>query len=99
MCHILTPGMPVVTFRDISVFLCCCTCSSLFLSGSKFHTTMAQLKIEGQGFTKTITLNGGHKMPMFGLGFFLSEPEKVVDITVEALQNGYRLLDSAVIYG
>ncbi|XP_020902740.1 uncharacterized protein LOC110241225 isoform X2 [Exaiptasia diaphana] len=60
---------------------------------------MSNLTIEGHGFGRTITLNDGYRIPMFGLGLFRCEPKQAVDITAESLQKGYRLLDTAVFYG
>lgn len=47
-----------------------------------------------------VTLNDGNKMPQLGLGVFqvpdLEVAEKVV---TDALQTGYRLIDTAAAYG
>lgn len=59
---------------------------------------MSALKIEGQGFGRTITLNDGYKMPMFGLGCFQSEPEKAVSAAEFSLKHGYQMIDTAVMY-
>ncbi|PVD38178.1 hypothetical protein C0Q70_00789 [Pomacea canaliculata] len=53
-------------------------------------------------FSSTIKLNNGMEMPLFGLGVFRSEAgqsgpaERAVAC---ALQNGYRMVDTATIYG
>lgn len=67
------------------------------LAASNFHTAMSKLTVEGQGFSRTVTLNDGHKMPVFGLGLY--KCQQTVEITSQCLQNGYRLLDTAVGYG
>ena len=50
----------------------------------------------------TITLNDGVVMPMFGLGTYMLSTGAgggAETITSFALQNGYRLLDTATFYG
>ena len=52
--------------------------------------------------TSTVTLNDGVVMPMFGLGTYsLSSGDggEAETVTSFALQNGYRLVDTAVYYG
>jgi diketogulonate reductase-like aldo/keto reductase len=44
------------------------------------------------------TLNNGIEMPAFGLGVFRSEPEKTVAAVRSAVENGYRLIDTAAAY-
>ena len=44
------------------------------------------------------TLNNGMKMPMAGIGTFLLTPDEAEDSCVSALQNGYRLIDTANAY-
>ena len=55
--------------------------------------------MEGEGLLKIVCLNDGHKMPMFGLGvwnnFTVGEALKA---TKFALQNGYRMIDTAAYY-
>lgn len=65
----------------------------------KIHTLMHKLNIEGHGFKRTIELNDGHKIPLFGLGLYRCEPTEAEDITSRSLQIGYKLLDTAVYYG
>lgn len=52
--------------------------------------------------SSTITLNDGVVMPLFGLGTFLLSSGRggeAETISSFALQNGYRLLDTATFYG
>ena len=54
------------------------------------------------GLSSTITLNDGVVMPMFGLGTYMLSSGaggRAETITSFALQNGYRLLDTATLYG
>jgi hypothetical protein len=44
-------------------------------------------------------LHSGHKMPMLGLGLWQMKREVCANITYEAIKNGYRLIDSAEVYG
>lgn len=46
----------------------------------------------------SVTLNNGIKMPIVGLGTFLSKPEEVYNAVLVALKNGYRHIDTAMIY-
>ena len=54
------------------------------------------------GLSSSITLNDGVVMPMFGLGTYMlsSGAGGIAEtITSFSLQNGYRLLDTATLYG
>jgi len=54
------------------------------------------------GLSSTITLNDGVVMPMFGLGTYQLSTGAgggAETITSFALQNGYRLVDTATFYG
>ena len=44
------------------------------------------------------TLNNGVKMPMAGIGTFLLTPDEAEASVISALQNGYRLIDTANAY-
>ncbi len=45
-----------------------------------------------------VTLNNGVKMPMAGIGTFLLTPDEAETSVLSALQNGYRLIDTANAY-
>ena len=56
--------------------------------------------MEGEGFLKKITLNDGHKMPMFGLGVWNYHARgEALKAAKFALQCGYRMIDTAKYYG
>ncbi|SFU59905.1 Aldo/keto reductase [Pustulibacterium marinum] len=46
-----------------------------------------------------ITLNDGNKIPQLGFGTYKAAEQEGIDSVKFALQNGYRLLDTAAIYG
>ncbi|WP_417510833.1 aldo/keto reductase [Microbacterium sp.] len=47
----------------------------------------------------TITLNDGHSIPQLGYGVFKVDPETTEKAVSEALEAGYRHIDTAAIYG
>lgn len=47
----------------------------------------------------SITLNNGITMPQLGFGVFLVPPDEVVEPVTAALEAGYRLIDTASMYG
>jgi 2,5-diketo-D-gluconate reductase A len=47
----------------------------------------------------TITLNDGNKIPQLGFGVFQIEPEDTAEAVEEALEIGYRHIDTAQMYG
>ena len=47
---------------------------------------------------KRIKLNNGIKMPVFGIGTFMIEPDDAEKSVEFALKNGYRLIDTANAY-
>ena len=50
------------------------------------------------GTNPYIMLNNGVKMPALGLGVFQSKPEETTEAVKTALNNGYRLIDTAAAY-
>ncbi|PJJ71407.1 2,5-diketo-D-gluconate reductase A [Diaminobutyricimonas aerilata] len=46
----------------------------------------------------TITLNSGHDIPQLGFGVFLVDPDETERIVSDALEVGYRHIDTAAIY-
>jgi 2,5-diketo-D-gluconate reductase A len=47
----------------------------------------------------TITLNNGVEIPQLGFGVFQVPPDEVVEPVATALRAGYRLIDTAAVYG
>jgi 2,5-diketo-D-gluconate reductase A len=47
----------------------------------------------------TITLNDGHTIPQLGFGVFKVDPTETTRIVTDALEVGYRHIDTAAIYG
>jgi 2,5-diketo-D-gluconate reductase A len=47
----------------------------------------------------SITLNDGHRIPQLGFGVFKVEPVETERIVADALEIGYRHIDTAAIYG
>ena len=48
--------------------------------------------------TKTVTLNSGYEMPIYGLGTYSLTGEECVRSVTAALENGVRLIDTAYMY-
>ena len=48
--------------------------------------------------SKTVTLNSGYKMPVYGIGTYSLLDEKCVDSVLTALENGVHLIDTAYMY-
>jgi 2,5-diketo-D-gluconate reductase A len=46
-----------------------------------------------------IMLNNGNRIPQFGFGVFLIEPDETIEAVTTALQAGYRHIDTAEMYG
>lgn len=48
--------------------------------------------------TKTVTLNSGYEMPIYGIGTYSLLDEECVSSVSAALENGVRLIDTAYMY-
>ena len=62
-------------------------------------TRLVAMNIEGSGIQAKFTLNDGYKMPLFGLGVFKAVGDDCTKAVKFALQNGYRMIDTAALYG
>lgn len=62
-------------------------------------STNAKTSQEGKGTKTVFTLNTGDKMPGVGLGTWQSKPNEVRTAVRDALQMGYRHIDTALAYG
>jgi diketogulonate reductase-like aldo/keto reductase len=49
--------------------------------------------------TDRVTLHNGVEMPWFGAGVFKVEQDVTARVVRDALQSGYRMIDTASIYG
>ena len=56
-------------------------------------------KVEFNFGTKTVTLNSGYEMPIIGLGTWTQNDEETANSVYYALEDGYRLIDTAQYYG
>lgn len=65
------------------------------LSETNSNTTNSAFDFE----TKTVTLNSGYKMPIYGLGTYSLQNQECVNSVLAALNSGVRLIDTAHIYG
>ena len=50
-------------------------------------------------YTKTVKLNSGYEMPILGLGTWTQDDEETANSVYYALEDGYRLIDTAQYYG
>lgn len=58
-----------------------------------------QIKAEFDFDTKTVKLNSGYEMPIYGLGTYSLHDEECKNSVNAALENGVRLIDTAHAYG
>lgn len=47
---------------------------------------------------KTVKLNNGIKMPILGFGVYQVDPKETEQVVLEAIETGYRLVDTAAAY-
>ena len=60
---------------------------------------LTRMAVYGEGLQSKVTLNDGYKMPLFGLGVFKALGDDGKEAVKFALQNGYRMIDTAALYG
>ena len=68
------------------------------MAANKNEATKLGKTFKEESFMEYATLNNGVKMPMAGIGTFLLTPDEAEASCVSALQNGYRLIDTANAY-
>lgn len=56
------------------------------------------MSCEEKGLDRKVTLNDGHKIPLFGLGVYNALGDDCREAVKFALQNGYQLIDTAAFY-
>lgn len=71
---------------------------SKFCRGVRALDSFKTMNTEGVGLERRVLLNDGQRMPMFGLGVYNTVGDECVEAVKFALQNGYRLIDSAALY-
>ena len=75
------------------------SCSKLFSSNQKSEVkNKMKNDISFNLQTKTVRLNSGYDMPIIGIGTYSLTGETCVNSVSTAIQNGYRLIDTAYMY-
>lgn len=98
----MADSLQMWTFLVLSLCLVglACASSSLEYCSDKSEDEACTSLRRATSIDSTIRLNDGVLMPLYGLGLYLAEPGQVAEETVIfALKNGYKLLDTAQIYG
>lgn len=70
-----------------------------WLGGLNLPKTAAALQCPFNFKTKTVTLNSGYQMPIYGLGTYSLHDDVCVNSVTAALNSGVRLIDTAHAYG
>ena len=70
------------------------------MEGNTMNNSSNDITINDQTyFVEDVTLNSGYKMPVLGIGTFTLSNEEAENSVYWALRDGYRLIDTARIYG
>ena len=69
------------------------------VASENLYSNSFDLSSGENGKSPTILLNSGYRMPIFGIGTFQLHGDTCYNSVLSALQNGYRLIDTAYIYG
>ena len=86
----------------------CTLCLSLISCGASNNSRVENTEKNKQNVTetskfdfkkRTVKLNNGIEMPILGIGVFMLSPEQAENSVYNALKDGYRLIDTAHIYG
>lgn len=76
-----------------------CIASKELYSKSGNSISNFDLEKGKNGKAPTVRLNSGYEMPILGIGTFRLHGDTCYNSVLSALQNGYRLIDTAYIYG
>lgn len=76
-----------------------CIASEELYSKSGNSVSNFDLEKGKNGKAPTVRLNSGYEMPILGIGTFRLHGDTCYNSVLSALQNGYRLIDTAYIYG
>ena len=76
-----------------------CIASEELYSKSGNSVSNFDLEKGKNGKAPTVRLNSGYEMPILGIGTFQLHGDTCYNSVLSALQNGYRLIDTAYIYG
>ena len=75
------------------------TASTSFYTNGMAETVQSFVNDVSFNFeTKTVTLNSGYEMPIYGIGTYSLLNEECVNSVSTALENGVRLIDTAYMY-
>jgi len=73
--------------------------ATVFFSAGGFKLSAANSVFSSQPDIPWVTLNNGVKMPILGFGTFMLRDELCKNSVSEAISLGYRLIDTATVYG
>lgn len=89
------------SFCILSLLISISACSPSSTNNVELPASPAKSAVSDVSFnfdTKTVKLNSGYEMPVIGLGTYSLKDDICVNSMSAALQNGYRLIDTAYIY-
>ena len=69
------------------------------VASENLYSNSFDLSSGENGKSPTILLNSGYRMPILGIGTFQLHGDTCYNSVLSALQNCYRLIDTAYIYG
>ena len=69
------------------------------IASENLYSNSFDLSNGENGKAPTILLNSGYRMPILGIGTWQLQGDTCYNSVLSALQNGYRLIDTAYIYG
>ena len=89
------------SFCILGLLISISACSPISTNNVELTVSPAKPAVSDVSFnfdTKTVKLNSGYEMPVIGLGTYSLKDDICVNSVSAALQNGYRLIDTAYIY-